>query len=235
MALDAAMAGLLAASTLLLGGIAALWFHQSVRTIGLLLGLGAGALISALSFDLAQEALEKGGVRILVLGLVAGAATFLGGTMLLERGAGSRSAEESQARAIVLGAALDGVPESLVIGASVASTGGDASVAFLVAVALSNFPEGIGATAGLRRAGSSRREVLATWIGIVLLSVAASVLGYAALAESPRPLEPFLEAFAAGAVLTMLTDTMIPEAYRMGGRAAGPAAVAGFAIALLLT
>jgi ZIP family zinc transporter len=135
---------------------------------------------------------------------------------------------------IVLGTILDGIPESLVIGISLLS-GTSAGLAFLAAVAISNLPEAISATTGLRRIGWSNGHVFRLWGGVALLSALAAGIGYGALAGAPVEVAALVEAFAAGAVLTMLADTMMPEAFEEAGSIVGLATVLGYAAGALLT
>jgi len=149
MVLTAIAWGALAASSLLVGMALTFVWTPSTRTRGLVLGFGAGALFSAIAFELADEAIALGSEVLLAAGMLVGAVVFVGGSRLLERGAGPRSGADADSRSIVLGAGLDGIPESLAIGASLAS-GTGLSIALVAAVALSNLPESLGATIGMR-------------------------------------------------------------------------------------
>ena len=233
--------GLFAGSSLLLGGLLALRFDISMRVLGLVMAFGAGVLISAVAYELVGEAFTtsagSGGVG---LGLFVGAGVFFGGDALIDRLGGDdrKSSGGEQAAgaplAIVLGIVLDGVPESIVIGMGLLE-GGGVSVAVISAVFLSNLPEAVAATSGLDRAGWARKRILQLWVAVALVSAAASLLGYAAFdTASPRTVA-FVLAFAAGAILTMLADTMMPEAYEHGGKLVGLATTLGFALAFLIT
>ena len=134
---------------------------------------------------------------------------------------------------IVLGAALDGVPESMAIGVGLAS-GGHVSAALVAAVAMSNLPESIAATHDMRSSGHASEQVLGIWMAIVVMSAIAGAAGYALLADTAGNLGGFIQAFAGGAVLTMVTDTMIPEAFGEEGNEVGLACVLGFALAYLI-
>jgi ZIP family zinc transporter len=191
-------------------------------------------LISAVAYELVQEAFETsagdGGVA---LGLLAGSALFFGAEVLIERFAARRPAQAGSApagRALVLGIILDGIPESLVLGLTVLEAG-TVSVAFLVAVFVANLPEAIAATSALERAGRDPRRIMRFWVLVALGFGLASLLGYVALdAASPRTVAIVL-AFAGGAVLTMLANTMMPEALHHGGKLAGFITTVGFAVA----
>ena len=229
----------LAASALLVGSVAGLVMQVPRSWVGLALAFGAGALISAVSFELAAEAFNSGGWVALSVGLAAGALTFFIGNRLLHtrgaarRGKRVRPATEGQGLSIVLGAMLDGIPESVVLGSMILA-GGAVSPAFFAAVLLSNVPEGFSASADLKQEGHSPGWILRLWLAVVLVSAVASAGAYAFLGAA-GPAIPFVQAFAAGGLLTMLVDTMIPEAYEDGGDRAGLVTVLGFALAFLLS
>jgi zinc transporter, ZIP family len=145
-----------------------------------------------------------------------------------------RDSEDASGTALLLGAVLDGVPESAVIGITLLA-GGEVSVAMLAAVFISNLPEGIGGASGMRAAAGSTRSILALWTVVALVCALSAGLGYAVLDGASDEVIALLQAFAAGGVLTMLTDTMIPDAYRQGGRVTGLLTVLGFALAALLS
>jgi ZIP family zinc transporter len=239
--LEAAFWGLVGASTLIVGAVLALALPWTRRAIGLIAGFGAGALISAVTLDLTASAFAEAHVAIVVAGLGAGAIAFSAGNWALHRGGAVRHRKRSagqQAGAdplgIVLGTILDGIPESVVIGISLLA-GGGVGLAFLAAVAISNLPEAISSTTGLRRVGWSTRGIMGLWVIVVGLSAVAAGAGYGLGAGAPIEVAAAIEAFAAGAVLTMLADTMMPEAFDEAGAAAGLATVLGYAIGALLT
>jgi ZIP family zinc transporter len=238
--LEAAFWGFVAGGALVLGAVAGLWLRPSQRTIGLIMGCGAGVLISALAFELTEEAFDIGGADAVAAGLGAGALTFFAGDLAIDaRGGRDRKRSGGQqaagsAGAIVLGAVLDGIPESAAIGLTLLE-GGGVSVAVVAAVFLSNVPESLSAATGLRSAGHSPRWILGLWTGVTLISALAAAAGYAAMGDASANTVAFIQAFAAGAVLTMLADTMMPEAFEHGGRAVGLLTVLGFALAFLLS
>jgi ZIP family zinc transporter len=239
--LEAAFWGLVGASTLLLGAVLAVAVPWSRRAIGLVAGFGAGALISAVTLDLTASAFEAASIPLVVAGLGAGAIVFSAGNWALHRGGAVRHRKRStgqQAGAdplgIVLGTVLDGIPESVVIGIS-ALAGQSVGLPFLAAVAISNLPEAISASTGLRRTGWATRGLIGLWGIVVMLSAVAAGVGFALLAGAPAELTATIQAFAAGAVLTMLADTMMPEAFEEAGPAAGLVTVLGYGIGALLT
>jgi zinc transporter, ZIP family len=232
--------GTLAASSLVIGAIIALRFHLSLRVIGLIMGFGAGVLISALSFDLVQEAIDKSsGDGWVAAGVFAGCAVFFGGDQLIGRLGGSQrkdadgDQEGDSPLAIVLGTVLDGIPESMVIGLTIFE-GGAVGAAYLAAVFISNLPEAISSTSGLVSSGWARSRILWMWIAIALVSGVASLLGYALFQDSAPGVIAFVLAFAAGAILTMLAQTMMPEAYEHGGKLVGVVTTLGFAVAFTI-
>ena len=229
--------GLLAASSLVVGAVLALLVRIEVRLIGLIMGFGAGVLISALSFDLVEEAVDKGPDQWApLLGIFAGSGVFFSGDRLISRHGGadrkdSRGAqEEGSPLAIVLGTVLDGIPESLVIGLTIVE-GGAVGVAYLAAVFISNLPEAISSTAGLVTSGWRRSRILSMWIGIALVSGLSSLLGYGLFQDASANTVAFVLCFAAGGILAMLAETMMPEAFQHGGKLVGIATTLGFVIA----
>jgi len=233
--------GFLAAASLIVGGAVALRWHIGARTLGLVMAFGSGVLISAVAFELVQEAWDKEGGRTSVaLGLFAGSLTFYAGDLLIDRmgggdrkHSGGRQAEGSPL-AIVLGTVLDGVPESLVLGLTIV-VDGSVSAAFLVAVALSNIAESIAATIGLAQAGWSRGRVLLLWLGVALSLGLAALVGFAVFDSVSHGVVAFVLSFAGGAILTMLADTMMPEAFEHGGKLVGVATTFGFALAFAIS
>jgi zinc transporter, ZIP family len=229
--------GALAASSLILGGILALRLQVSGRVLGLVMGFGAGVLISAVAYELVEEAFSTAdGSAWVAAGLFAGALTFFTGDELISRmGGGARKStageqEEGTALAIVLGIVLDGIPESVVIGLTLLG-GGSVSVAMLAAVFLSNLPEAIAATSGLAIAGWAGRRILGLWLLVTLVSALASLAGYGLFDGASPNAVAFVLSFAGGAILTMLAETMVPEAYLRGGKLVGLATTLGFAVA----
>jgi zinc transporter, ZIP family len=232
--------GTLAASSLVIGALVALRFRISLRVIGLIMGFGAGVLISALAFDLVQEAVEKGsGHGWAAAGIFAGCLVFFGGDWLIGRaGGGERkdatgSQQSGSALAIVLGTVLDGVPESMVIGLTILQ-GGAVGAAYLAAVFISNLPESIASTSGLVSGGWKKARVLWMWVAIALVSGLASLAGYGLFQNASPDVVAFVLAFAAGAILTMLADTMMPEAFEHGGKLVGVVTTLGFAVAFAI-
>jgi ZIP family zinc transporter len=230
----------LAASTLLLGAVLGIVFRASPRIVGLVMGFGAGALISSVSFELTEQAYATAGGRPVAAGLALGALTFFVGDTVLDRlGAahrkrvGGEGDDEGPALALLLGAALDGIPESLIIGLSLIA-GGTIEIAFLVSVAISNVPEAFASASARHKAGVPTGHILLQWAAVVAVSAVFGAIGYVAFDQHSAWAVAFTQSFGAGALLTMVMDTMAPEAYRDAGPRTGLVAVAGFAFAFYL-
>jgi ZIP family zinc transporter len=237
--IEAAFWSLVASSSLLVGAAIALRYDLSQKTIGLVMGFGAGVLIAALSVDLALDAYGRANGFVLALGLAAGGVTFFVGDLLLDRyGATHRKSSggkqaEGGPLAIVLGIVLDGIPESAAIGVALIE-GEGIGIAFVAAVFLSNLPESLSATSGLRKAGRSPSWILGLWLLVSAVCAVAAMLAFGLLDESQQSLIAFTLAFAAGAILAMLADTMMPEAFEHAGKAAALVTVLGFALGFLI-
>ncbi len=217
--------GALAASSLVLGALLGLARKWPDRLVGLVLAFGAGALISAVSFDLAEDGAKVGGAGAVAIGLAVGALTYYLANRLLERKAGGAGP------ALALGAFLDGIPEQTVLGIGLA-TGQGVSVGLLAAIFVSNLPEAIGSATGMH---TSKRNIILLWIAVAVVCTLATVAGFAIANSVSGEFQAGVNGFAAGALLVMLTDSMFPEARKKGGDAAGLVTVLGFAVAAALT
>ncbi|UBV44406.1 ZIP family zinc transporter (plasmid) [Deinococcus taeanensis] len=241
LALQAGAWGLLAGGALVLGALIGLYGTLSRRWIASVMAVGAGVLVSALAFDLMDEAFERGGIDAASIGLVAGATVYFAADLLVSRqGAqhrkrsGTQQSSGAQAGlAIFLGSLLDGIPESVAIGASLLA-GGSVSWVFVIAVFLSNLPEGLSGAAGMKASGRSAKYILGLWLSVMVASGVAAALGALLLAGADPNIVAGIQAFAAGAVLSMLASTMMPEAYAEGGAAVGLLTALGFLAAFSL-
>ncbi len=237
--IEAALWSLVASSSLVIGAAIALRYDLSQRTIGLVMGFGAGVLIAALSVDLAADAFERANGLVLALGLVAGGVTFFVGDLFLDRyGAARRKSSggdqaEGGALAIVLGIVLDGIPESAAIGVALVE-GEGIGIAFVVAVFLSNLPESLSASSGLAKSGWSRGRIFGLWALVGVICALAAMLAFGLLDDTRQSLIAFILAFAAGAILAMLADTMMPEAFEHAGRVVALVTVLGFAVGFVI-
>ncbi|MGP0224463.1 MULTISPECIES: ZIP family metal transporter [unclassified Paenarthrobacter] len=236
--LQALMWGTVAGGALVLGAAVAWIWKVPGKVVSTIMAFGAGVLISALAFELVDEAVEGGGLVPTVAGFLVGALIFVGSNVLLAK-AGARHRKRSGGRqpsekdspgsgtAIAVGALIDGVPESVVLGVGLLASG-TVSPAMLAAVFISNVPEGLSSTAGMKKAGRSPAYVFGTWGGIAVFSGLASLVGYTALESAPDALIAFITAIAAGGILAMLADTMIPEAFEEHHNLTGLTAAVGF-------
>jgi ZIP family zinc transporter len=215
------------------------------RIVAGVMAFGSGVLISALPFDLMDEAYKRGGFDSTAIGFLGGAAVYSAANWYLSRrGAKHRKRSGAQQSSeqddsggglpIAVGALLDGIPESIVIGVSMIG-GGAVSTVAVVAIFLSNIPEGLSSSAGMKQAGRSAAYVFGVWTAIALLSGMGALAGYAAFSHFSADVTAATTAVAAGAILAMLADTMIPEAFEVAHDFAGLITVVGFLAAFMLT
>jgi ZIP family zinc transporter len=242
--LEAGAWGLLAGGALVIGALIA-WFIRVPRpVVASVMAFGSGVLISALSFDLVDEAEKTGGLVPTVAGALGGAVVYVAANVALaRRGAQHRKrsqdqqpSEDEQAgsgSAIAIGALLDGVPESVVLGVSLLG-GGGVGVPVLAAIFISNLPEGLSSAAGMKRSGRGARYVFGVWIGIAVASGLAALVGNLLLEGAPDQTIAAITAVAAGAILAMVADTMIPEAFEKTHLYAGLIATVGFLTAFAI-
>lgn len=245
-ALQAALWGLLAGGALVIGAAIAWFVNVPQRLVAGVMAFGSGVLISALAFELMEDAYRHGGLPATGAGFVGGAVLYTGANWLLarhgarhrKRSGGARQPTEKDdagsGLAIAVGALLDGVPESVVVGLSLLK-GGAVSVVAVVAIFLSNLPEGLASAAGMRKAGRSAAYVFGVWGTIALASAAAAWAGYTVFRDFSPEVVAATTALAAGAILAMLSDTMIPEAFEEAHDAAGLITVLGFLAAFVLS
>ncbi|ONF96087.1 ZIP family metal transporter [Sphingomonas jeddahensis] len=239
--------GAVGGSALVLGAAIAWIASLPQRLIAAIMAIGSGVLISAVAFDLMDEAFEQGGFDSTAIGFLGGAVIYTAANIIVSRrGARHRKrsgsnpdarqphAEASSGVAIAIGALLDGIPESIVIGVSLLDGGGVNAVT-VAAVFLSNVPEGLSSAAGMKKAGRSAAYVFGVWGGIALASGVAAMIGNVALAGASPDAIAAVTALAAGAILAMLVDTMIPEATEATHDYSGLIAVTGFLLAFVLS
>ncbi len=218
--------GALAASSLVIGALLGLARQWPDKAVGIVLAFGAGALVSSVSFELAEEGAEIGGGASVGIGLAIGAFTYWALDGALARHSGGSGA----GTALALGAFLDGIPEQLVLGIGLAA-GGEVSIGLLVAIFVSNLPEAIGSASQMRAAGRPAAVIRRLWIVVATICLLATVAGYAIADTASGHLQAGINGFAAGALLVMLVDSMIPEARRKAGATAGLVTTLGFAVA----
>jgi zinc transporter, ZIP family len=237
--------GTVAASSLVIGALLGIARGWPSRLVGVVLAFGGGALISAVSFDLAEEGAQIGSGTAVATGLACGALTYYFADRLLDRmgharqgpsgmAAGAAATAAATGTALALGAFLDGIPEQMVLGIGLAG-GEGVSVGLLVAIFVSNLPEGVGSAIGMRSAGTRSASIIRLWIIVAACCMLATVAGYAIADNTGGNFQAFVDGFAAGALLVMLVDSMIPEAARRAGRVGGLVTVLGFAVAAALS
>lgn len=252
MAFRAAVYALAAASTLVVGALIGLYMKVSRGIIAVIMAFGAGVLISTLAFELVEEAYHAGGFDSTTTGFISGAILFILGDWAVNRKGGHArkdtldkrhrarepEREESSGLAIFIGAVIDGVPESIAIGIGLLA-GRGMSAAVVLAVLLSNLPEGISGAVSMSRAGWSRASILGMWAGVVVLSSLSAFCGNLFLSHSPVDVVAFFLSLAAGGILAMVSSTMIPEAFDDEGRlvpiATPIATVVGFILSFILS
>src|ERR671933_558915 len=238
-ALVAEFWGFVGGVSLLIGALIDLYAGASQRVISIVMAVGAGVLISSVAFELMDEAYKTGGFDAASAGLLLGALLYFAADWVVSRRGGKHrkrsqgQQEEGSATAITIGALMEGIPESVAIGVSLIG-GGAVGLVMVAAVFLSNVPESLSAAAGMKKAGRSTAHILGLWGAVVAISAVSALFGYLFLAGAPEDLIAAIQAFAAGAILTMLASTMMPEAYQEGGSAVGVVTALGFLVAFVL-
>ncbi|TRW46113.1 ZIP family metal transporter [Georgenia yuyongxinii] len=244
-AVEAGVWGAVGGLALVIGAGIAWFVRVPAKGIASVMAFGAGVLISTLAFDLMEEAADTGGLLPAVAGFLTGAVVYvLASVFLARRGARHRKRSQDQqpseddqsgsGTAIALGALLDGVPESVVLGASLLG-GGGVSSAVVAAVFISNLPEGLSSAAGMKNAGRSAGYVFGVWGTIAAVSAVAAAAGYVFLGGASPEMNAVITAVAAGAILTMVADTMIPEAFERAHVLTGLIATVGFVVAFAIS
>ncbi|WP_194764467.1 ZIP family metal transporter [Microbacterium sp. UFMG61] len=221
--------GLVAASPLFVGAVLALLRTWPPRWLGIVLGFGAGALMASIAFELWEEGLDLAGPIPLVAGVVLGALAYYLADRVLDARA-AKSTDQGAGAPLALGALLDGIPEQLVLGIGLAS-GEPVSIALAVAIVVSNLPESIGSAADLLKGGMTKSRVLLLWAGIALTCALATIAGFALASVTGDDFRAAAGGFAAGALLVMLVDSMVPDAQEKAKNVTGLATVLGFALA----
>ncbi len=243
--LRAGIWGLVAGAALLIGSGIAYFLRVPQRLIAGIMAFGSGVLISALAFELMDEAYKRGGFEATAIGFLAGAIIYTAANWVVSHKGGkhrkrsngkqpSESEHKGSGIAIAIGSLIDGIPESIVIGLSLLQGGAVGFVA-VIAIFLSNIPEGLSSTAGMKKAGRSAGYIFTIWTGIAVISGLAALAGYVVFQHFPPSVVAATTAVAAGAILAMLVDTMIPEAFEEAANMAGLVTVVGFLAAFMLS
>jgi ZIP family zinc transporter len=226
--------GALSASSLLVGALLGVRRRWPDAQVGAVLAFGAGALVSAVSYELVQEGGQVGGGAGVGVGLALGAATYYLADGLIGRlgsgGHGKEARTGGAGTALALGAFLDGIPEQAVLGIGLAA-GEGVSIGLIVAIFVSNLPEAIGSATEMKAGGQANSRILRLWAAVAAICTLSTVGGYALADAASGELRAGIDGFAAGALLVMLVDSMIPDATRKYGRKAGLVTTLGFAVA----
>lgn len=237
--------GAISGFALVFGAIFGVLLKFEKKVVASLMAFGSGVLICALTFGLMEEAFKHGGFDAVVIGFLAGGTIFIFGDYLLHRLGGKRRHRHqflknnnqnnlSGGGAMTFGAILDGVPESIALGVALFNNQ-NTGFLMLAAIFLSNFPEGVSSVSELLKSGYSKSKIILFWILIGLVLATISVLSYIFLRDIDKNTTGIIEAFAAGAILAMLADSMMPEAFEEGGFLIGFLTVFGFLMSFILS
>jgi zinc transporter, ZIP family len=240
--LQALFYGLASGFSLLFGAYVATRFSIGQRVIARFMAFGSGVLICALTFGLMEEAFAHGGFDAVIIGFSLGGLMFILGDYLVHIKGGRKhrrkpvisTSRNANGKAITLGAMLDGIPESVALGIALFN-GQGRGLLMLVAIILSNFPEGISSVTGLRKEGFTKKQIFGIWAIVAVLTTLITVLSFIFLHDIDPNIIGIIEAFAAGAILAMLADTMMPEAFEEGGFTIGILTVLGFLTAFIIS
>lgn len=232
---------IISAFALFVGAGIGLYFKFPKRVIATITAFGAGALICALTFGLMEEAFGHGGFDAVTIGFLLGGVAFIIGDYLIHKLGGRPShrfrisaKEATNGEAITLGAILDGIPESAALGIALFNNK-NLGLLMLVAIVLSNLPEAIASVPGLKKEGFAKSNIILVWLSVSVISVLVALASYLFLNDLDLNNLGMIESFAAGAILAMLSDTMMPEAYEEGGYWVGLATVSGFLVTFIIS
>lgn len=238
--LQAAMWGAIAGSSLLIGAILGIFKNIPNKVSAYVMAFGTGVLIGAATFELLTEAVKEGGIVYPSLGFLAGSTVFiLAESIIMKKGGHERKRSKTSPHghsgmAIFIGTIIDAIPESVIIGVSLLE---HHSVSWLIIIAIfiSNFPEGLSSSIGLKKDGYSKKKIFLLWSVVMVLASLSSLLGYILIDPTSTWLVTTIGAFAAGGIITMVSSTMLPEAFEEGGPIVGFISASGLLCSLILT
>jgi ZIP family zinc transporter len=235
--------GAVSGSAVLIGALMALFLPIRTKLIGFIMAFGTGVLIGAAAYELLDDSANEGGLVPTIIGFTAGAVVFTLFDWYISRKGGSgrkrsiRGTDGSQKSggglAIFAGTVLDAIPESIMIGASLIS-GQGVSLLLVIAIFISNIPEGLSSTAGLKQDGYSKSKVVLLWLGVLVISTLASGAGYTFMDHASGYTTALIASFAGGGIISMVSSSMMPEAYEDGGPLTGLVAALGMLCSLIL-
>ena len=239
--------GFIASIPLLLGSLVASFVSLPKSIIATIMAFGSGVLIAALAFSLIEEAFSLSqSIPPVIIGFALGGLSYTAANYILTKrskgqvrrrksshGDHAGGGKEASGLSLLVGSVMDNIPENMALGISLV-TGGTVNIVLIVAIFISNFPEGLASTVGMKKNGKSSKQVIVLWSLAVFISTISAVVGFKILSNTSPFIISIAISFAAGAILVMLAESMIPEAYEEGGIKIGIATMMGFVIAFVL-
>lgn len=243
--LDSLLWGFIASLPLIAGAILASYVDLKKSIIASIMAFGAGVLVAALTFSLIEEAYSLANDLVpVILGFVLGGLSYSIANHVLNKRASTQHRKRSHGQnagggkdasgvALMVGSLMDNIPENMALGISIVA-GGAVNVVLIAAIFISNFPEGLASSQGMKSNGKSTQKILLLWAVVVAIGTISSAIGFSVLANVDKYIVSIALSYASGAILVMLAESMIPEAFEEGGSKVGLATMAGFAIAFAL-
>ncbi|WP_257347510.1 ZIP family metal transporter [Pseudalkalibacillus decolorationis] len=232
--------GAIAGSSVFLGALTGIFVRLREMYIAVIMAFGAGILLGASVFELLTESVEMGGLIFTSTGFLLGSLIFTGFNLYLAKKGGHKRKSSDvkpsghSGKAILFGTILDAIPESVIIGVAILQNG---TIGWLlvIAVFISNFPEGLSSSVGLKKNGYSNKKILVMWGVVCILAGLSSLAGYFFFEDTSPQTIAMISSFAAGGIIAMVTDTMVPESFRKGGPLVGFVTSLGLLTSLILT
>ena len=241
--IDSLFLGFVASIPLLIGSVLAMFVNFPRQIVASIMAFGSGVLIAALSFSLMQEAFEQSQSLIsVILGFLFGGISYtLANFLLNKRSKGELKkrkkshsevgggGKEATGLALLVGSVMDNIPENMALGISLV-TGGVVNIVLIAAIFISNFPEGLASSSGMLHNGKSRKHIIGLWSLAVVIGTASTAIGFRIHFSQADPSGINSDIICSGAILVMLAESMMPEAYEEGGMKIGIATMIGFGI-----